>query len=177
MCNYVLHLPALLSSTPLITVSAVITPHPLLYSSFFSLNCFYNLSLFSALLLAHTYVHSPHPLPLTHPLNRSFIHHSFSHPAFISPILLYPSPFTILCSFLPFASIDLCLRSVSPVFQQLSLPLYLSIFPFTSLRFIFLLSLVFITLSVIHTCFPLSFAFSPPLCFRLTVCSQFSVKQ
>lgn len=82
---------------------------------------------------ASTLTHSSSWISLSSPSH-------FPHPAFMSSILLFLLLFFIQRSFLLPASLDLCLPSVSPVFQLLSLPLYCSTFHLTGSVFLFLFS-------------------------------------
>lgn len=158
MCNYVLHLPAQLSSIPLIIVSPL--------SSFFTLNGCYNLSLVSALLPAHfssvqaspLFYPSPTPSHLTVsfsliPLPAFTFTHSSSESVFHPPLIFltllscvqfyftcHSFPSTLLACFLPL------LTCVCPLlllcFTYFFLPFDYSAFPSNGLCFyLFLYSL------------------------------------
>lgn len=117
----------------------------------------------------------------------TFIHSSSKsvfHPHFISSPLFHVSSFTFPIHLVHpqiFFTLDLCLPSVSSVFQLLSFLFFGT--PFTLLCFYVFLYLQYITFSLLYTLFLLFFllpsllipsclAFSSPLCFRLTVPSS-----
>lgn len=121
----------------------------------------------------------------------TFIHSSSKsvfHPHFISSPLFHVSSFTFpIHLVLPqvFFTLDLCLPSVSSVFQLLSFLFFGT--PFTLLCFYVFLYLQYITFSLLYTLFLLFFLTSLPVdsllsCFFFTSvfqahCSQFSLKQ
>lgn len=145
MCNYVPHLPAQLSSIPLVIVSAAIMPHISHFSHHSSPLTAFTISHFSKLfsrriltfspfkllilLLAFLSFPSPPPLSPTHPLNQSSIPFSFSSPCFhvsnfILPFALFHPPF--FSCFLPLVT------CVCPLFL-----LCFSHFPFLFIALLF----------------------------------------